>query len=59
MITIVTPTYNRELLVQSTIKSIQAQTYKNWELIIIDDGSTDNTEEVIQNFLSDKRIRYI
>lgn len=59
MITIVTPTYNREILVQATIKSIQAQTYTNWELIIIDDGSTDNTEHVITGFLNDKRIRYI
>lgn len=60
MISIITPTYNRELLVQTTIKSIQAQTYTNWELIIVDDGSTDNTEEVLKSFLeADSRIRYV
>ena len=59
MFSIVTPTYNREDLVQTTIKSIQAQTYTNWELIIVDDGSTDNTEEVLKPYLEDKRIQYI
>ncbi len=59
MISVITPTYNREVLVQATIRSIQHQTYKNWELIIVDDGSTDNTETVIREFLNDKRIRYV
>jgi glycosyltransferase involved in cell wall biosynthesis len=58
MISIITPTYNRATLVQQTIKSIQAQTFTNWELVVVDDGSTDNTEEAIQPFLADKRIRY-
>ncbi|MBC7830326.1 MAG: glycosyltransferase family 2 protein [Chitinophagaceae bacterium] len=56
---IITPTYNREVLVQITIKSILAQTYSNWQLVIIDDGSTDNTEQVIQQYLKDDRIKYI
>ena len=59
MISIITPTYNRELLVQTTIKSIQAQTFTDWELIIVDDGSTDNTESAIQPFLQDSRISYV
>jgi glycosyltransferase involved in cell wall biosynthesis len=59
MFTIITPTYNREDLVQITIRSILAQTFQDWELIIVDDGSTDNTEKVLQPYLSDKRIRYI
>lgn len=59
MITIITPTFNREVLVQATIKSILDQTYTNWELIIVDDGSTDNTEQVIQEYLTDTRIKYI
>ncbi len=47
MISIITPTYNRADLVQDTIRSVINQTYNNWELIIVDDGSTDNTGEVI------------
>lgn len=58
MISIITPTYNRAQLLQNTVKSIQAQNYTNWELIIMDDGSTDNTEIAIQPFLTDKRIKY-
>lgn len=56
---IITPTYNREDLVQTTIKSILAQTFTDWELFIVDDGSTDNTEQVIQQYLKDNRIKYI
>jgi rhamnopyranosyl-N-acetylglucosaminyl-diphospho-decaprenol beta-1,3/1,4-galactofuranosyltransferase len=57
--TIITPTYNRAVLIQRTIRSILAQTFSDWEYIIIDDGSTDNTEEVVQQFLRDSRIKYI
>ena len=59
MFSIITPTYNREDLLQTTIKSILAQTYTDWELIIVDDGSTDNTAQVIQKYLIDPRIRYV
>ena len=58
-ITIVTPTYNREDLLQTTIRSIINQTFKDWELVIVDDGSTDNTEQAIQKYLQDPRIRYV
>jgi glycosyltransferase involved in cell wall biosynthesis len=37
------PTYNREDTIERAIKSVQAQTFRDWELIVIDDGSTDNT----------------
>jgi glycosyltransferase involved in cell wall biosynthesis len=43
MVSIIIPIYNRETLIQETIQSIKAQTYTNWECIIVDDGSTDNT----------------
>jgi glycosyltransferase involved in cell wall biosynthesis len=59
MISIITPTYNREVLLQRTVASILAQTYTDWELIIVDDGSTDNTEQVVQQYLSDSRIKYV
>ena len=59
MISIITPTYNREVLVQTTIKSIQDQTFTDWELIIVDDGSTDNTEQILKPYLQDSRINYV
>lgn len=58
MISIITPTYNREVLVQATIKSVINQTFTDWELIIVDDGSTDDTEKTMVPFLTDSRIRY-
>jgi len=57
-VSVIVPTYNRANLVSETVKSILNQTYKYFELIVVDDGSTDNTEEVIKKF-NDKRIKYI
>ena len=51
------PTYNRAAYIIETIESIRNQTYQNWELIIADDGSDDNTEELISN-INDKRIQF-
>ena len=51
------PTYNRSNFIAAAIKSVLNQTYTNWELFIIDDGSTDNTKEVVSNF-NDPRILY-
>ena len=51
------PLYNHEIYLKKSIKTILNQTYQNIELIIIDDGSTDNSSEIIKNF-NDKRIRY-
>ena len=45
------PTYNDKDSIVETFDSVINQTYTNWELIIIDDGSTDNTEEVIKNYI--------
>ncbi len=57
---IIIPTYNRAHFLDRTITSVINQTYKNWELLIIDDGSTDNTENVVQRYAtSDSRVRYI
>ncbi len=51
------PTYNSSRFVAESIEAIIAQTYKNWELLITDDCSTDNTVEVIDKYTQDKRIR--
>lgn len=60
LVSIITPVWNRPDLVVDAIKSVQAQTYKNWEMIITDDGSTDNTVEIIKKFAKkDKRIKIL
>ncbi len=58
LISIIMPTYNCGQFIGKTIESIQKQTYKNWELIIMDDCSKDNTKEVVKKYLDDKRIKY-
>ena len=60
LVSIITPTYNCGQFIEETIKSVQAQTYADWEMIISDDCSTDDTREVIAPYLeSDPRIKYI
>lgn len=59
MVSIIMPSYNTARFIKETVESVLAQTYTNWELIIVDDCSTDNTDDVIQGFLYDKRIKYI
>jgi len=58
LISVVLTTYNRANIVGQTIQSILNQSYQNFELLIVDDGSSDNTEEVINLFI-DNRIKYI
>jgi glycosyltransferase involved in cell wall biosynthesis len=55
LVSVVVPTYNRAHLIGDAIRSVQQQTYTSWELIIVDDGSTDTTQEVLSS-LRDERI---
>lgn len=58
LVSIIIPAYNRADLIGETLESFLAQTYKNWECIVVDDGSTDNTKEVVQKYVEkDSRIK--
>jgi glycosyltransferase involved in cell wall biosynthesis len=60
LISVIIPTYNRGSLLPRSIKSVLKQTYKNFELIIVDDGSTDYTKKIVEKYLKeDQRIKYI
>lgn len=59
LVSIVMPSYNTAPYIDQSIKSVISQTYENWELIVVDDCSTDDTEKVIIPFLCDRRIRFI
>ena len=59
-VSIVTPSYNSERFIKESIESVLSQTYKNWEMLIVDDGSTDDSPSVIERYVSmDDRIRLI
>jgi glycosyltransferase involved in cell wall biosynthesis len=59
IISIITPTFNRDHMIGNTIQSIQQQTFKEWELIVVDDASTDRTCDVVNvHSKKDSRIRY-
>lgn len=60
LFSIIVPTYNRAHFLDRTITSVINQTYADWELLIVDDGSTDNTKDVVHAYISlDNRIKYI
>lgn len=59
LVSIITPTYNCAKFIAKTIDSVQAQTYTNWEMIIVDDRSRDNTKEIVESYIkNDPRIQY-
>lgn len=57
LVSVIMPSYNTASYISESIKSVLAQTYSNWELIIVDDCSTDNTDAIVADF-DDARIRY-
>lgn len=60
LVSIITPCYNGGKYIAETINSVLNQTYKNWEMIIVDDGSKDNSAEIVRTFCErDKRIKLI
>lgn len=58
LVSVIIPTFNSEKYISDTIISVQNQTYQNWEMLLIDDGSTDETQTIITSFLTDKRIQF-
>jgi glycosyltransferase involved in cell wall biosynthesis len=59
-VSIITPSYNSEKFIKDTIGSVLSQTYKNWEMIIVDDVSPDNSNEIIEEYCKkDSRIKLI
>lgn len=59
LVSIITPSYNSAKFIAETIQSVQNQTYKKWEMIIVDDGSSDETESVVLSIIqNDNRIQF-
>lgn len=59
LVSIITPMYNAEKFVEDTIKSVQNQSYTNWEMLIVDDCSIDNSAEIVKSYAQkDSRIKY-
>ena len=59
LVSIIMPTYNCGRFIEETIRSVQSQTYENWEIVIVDDCSTDDTKAIVDGLIaSDARLRY-
>ena len=60
LVSIIIPAYNYGRFIGETLSSVRSQTYQNWECIVVDDGSTDNTREVVEQYIrDDHRFRYV
>ena len=58
-VSVITPTYNRARFLPAAVASVLSQTFGDFELIIVDDGSEDNTPDVLKPFFADRRVRYV
>lgn len=58
-VSVILPCHNGAQYISQSIESVLAQTYRNFELLIVDDGSTDNSREIVSSYLHDSRVRYI
>ena len=59
LVSIITPTYNCARFIAETIECVQAQTHSNWEMLIVDDCSSDSTKEIVEGYQkNDARIQY-
>ena len=59
LVSIIMPSYNTGRFIKDSIDSVLEQTHTNWELIIVDDCSTDDTDSVVSQYLHDNRIKYL
>jgi len=60
LVSIITPVYNADRFISETIESVQSQTYENWEMILVDDCSSDNSKKIIEEYAKvDSRVKYI
>ena len=58
MVSIIIPCYNAEKTIKRCLESVISQTYKNIEIVIINDGSIDKTDSIIKKYINDNRIKY-
>ena len=59
VVSVVIPTFNRQAFIGEAIESVQKQTFSDWEMLIVDDASTDNTESIVKEYVQkDPRIKY-
>lgn len=55
LVSIITPCYNSSVFIEQTIQSVQAQTYTNWEMLIVDDCSKDNSADIIKTYAKEDK----